>query len=65
MSTSVSSPYGISGGTCTGVLAPNSSCTLNVTFTPNADGPEDGELDIDDNASGSPQLVTLTGYGID
>jgi hypothetical protein len=44
-----------------GVLA---SCTINVTFTPNSVATFNGTLSISDNASGSPQVVTLTGVGV-
>ncbi len=64
---STGSPYNIptgNGGTCTGVLAPKANCTVNITFKPTSDGPQDGSLGISDNASGSPQSVGLYGYGI-
>jgi len=48
---------------CPATLAPNSSCTLNVTFAPTVTGLRTGALTISDNAQGSPQAVTLTGTG--
>jgi hypothetical protein len=48
---------------CPATLAPNSSCTLNVTFTPTVIGSRNGALTISDNAQSSPQTVTLTGTG--
>lgn len=48
---------------CPSTLASNSSCTLNVTFTPTVTGTRNGTLTISDNAPGSPQSVTLTGMG--
>ncbi|HEV2423273.1 MAG TPA: FG-GAP-like repeat-containing protein [Terriglobia bacterium] len=39
------------------------SCTINVTFKPTKIGTVTGTLSITDNASGSPQSVSLTGVG--
>ncbi|MGA2807555.1 MAG: choice-of-anchor D domain-containing protein [Terracidiphilus sp.] len=49
--------------TCTATLAAGSSCTISVTFTPKATGTLTGTLSVADNATGSPQKVTLTGTG--
>lgn len=38
-------------------------CAINVTFTPTAAGTRTGTLTITDNASTSPQTVSLTGTG--
>jgi hypothetical protein len=48
---------------CTSTLAINASCTVNVTFKPTATGTRSGSLRFTDNASGSPQSVSLTGSG--
>ena len=45
---------------CT-TLAAAASCTINVTYTPTTSATETATLTITDNASGSPQVVTLTG----
>lgn len=63
-----SSSFGLaSGGTnaCnpTGTLAANSSCTIGVTFTPTTTGGLTAILSIADNATGSPQQVSLNGTG--
>jgi hypothetical protein len=50
--------------TCGATLAASSSCTLSVTFTPTASGSRTGTLSITDNASGSPQNVSLSGTGV-
>ena len=47
-----------------GTLAAGASCTINVTFTPTADDSRSASLAITDNASGSPQSVTLSGTGV-
>ena len=45
-------------------LAAGASCTINVTFTPSAEGVLSASLSIADNASGSPQSVALSGTGV-
>jgi len=45
-------------------LAAGSSCTINVTFTPTQAGARSASLTITDNATGSPQSVSLSGTGI-
>jgi hypothetical protein len=56
--TDTSCPY--SGGT----VAAGDTCTIDVTFTPTATGTRTGSVTISDNASGSPQRVSLTGTGV-
>jgi phospholipase C len=48
---------------CGSSLAGGAKCTINVTFTPTATGNRSGTLTVNDNASGSPQTVSLTGSG--
>jgi hypothetical protein len=43
---------------------PYANCTINVTFTPISAGTATGTLTITDNAPGSPQIVTLSGTGV-
>ncbi len=52
-------------GTCAagGTLAPNGSCTVALTFTPQAIGTRSGSLSITHNATGSPSSVALSGTG--
>jgi hypothetical protein len=50
---------------CPSALAANSSCTINVTFTPTVSGTRTGSLTVTDNAQGSPQVVNITGAGAD
>ena len=47
--------------TCADTLATNASCTLSVTFNPAVAGSFSATLTVSDNASGSPQAVTLSG----
>jgi hypothetical protein len=44
-------------------VAPESNCTIGVTFTPTALGVRTGAVMVTDNASGSPQALQLTGTG--
>jgi hypothetical protein len=48
---------------CGSSVAGGANCSLTVTFTPTEAGPANGTVTVDDNASGSPQIVTLTGTG--
>ena len=48
---------------CGTTLAINATCQVAVIFTPTATGQRTGTLTIADNASGSPQTVSLTGNG--
>jgi archaellum component FlaF (FlaF/FlaG flagellin family) len=49
--------------TCTTTLAAAASCTFSVEFKPAATGALTGDIAITDNATGSPQKVTLAGTG--
>jgi hypothetical protein len=48
---------------CGSILAPGKSCQIKVTFTPSQVGARTGTLSIYDNASNSPQTVSLSGTG--
>lgn len=50
--------------TCGTFVAVGSSCTISVIFTPTAAGARAASVSITDNATGSPQLITLTGTGV-
>jgi hypothetical protein len=47
--------------TCGTSVAAGGQCTISVTFTPTATGLSKAEIDITDNAPGSPQVVSLSG----
>jgi hypothetical protein len=49
--------------TCGSSLAAGANCTIAVMFTPSIAGTEAASLSIADNASGSPQTVSLSGAG--
>jgi prepilin-type N-terminal cleavage/methylation domain-containing protein len=62
--TSGSSDYSLTPThSCPGSLAPNASCTINVTFRPTVTGARSGTITITDSAADSPQTVSLTGTG--
>ena len=49
--------------TCGTLLAAQGTCTVSVTFSPTTTGSQPGTLTVTDNASNSPQTVTLSGTG--
>jgi hypothetical protein len=50
--------------TCTTAgVAPQSTCAINVTFTPSISGTENATVTVTDNAPNSPESTTLTGVG--
>jgi hypothetical protein len=49
--------------TCGATLAVSDSCTVSVSFTPGALGARTGNLVFTNDASGSPQIVALSGTG--
>jgi phospholipase C len=51
--------------TCGGVLAPKASCTFTITFTPTVTGVRYGSITITDNDPASPQVLNLTGEGLE
>ena len=48
---------------CASSLAPSASCMISVKFRPQVIGALTGAITINDNASGSPQTVSLSGIG--
>ena len=49
--------------TCGASVAAGGNCTIAISFAPLASGARGGSLTITDNASGSPQSVSLAGTG--
>jgi uncharacterized repeat protein (TIGR01451 family) len=45
-------------------LAPSAACTITISFRPTATGTRAAAISVADNASGSPQQITLSGVGI-
>jgi len=59
------SDFATSADACTGAtVTPNGTCTVSVTFTPSATASRSASLNFTDNASNSPQAVTLSGTGM-
>lgn len=50
---------------CATEISPEVSCTIDLVLTPSVYGAETATLQINDNVSGSPQTVTLSGSGPD
>lgn len=50
--------------TCLATLAPNANCSVSINFTPAATGALTANLQVADNASGSPQTLALNGTGV-
>jgi sugar lactone lactonase YvrE len=50
--------------TCGTSVAAGSNCTINVTFTPTATGARSASVTVTDNASGSPQSVSVAGTAV-
>jgi hypothetical protein len=48
---------------CGSSVVAGGNCSIGVTFTPTATDSRSATLSIGDNATGSPQLVNLTGTG--
>jgi len=63
------SVYGANAGNfvesnnCGNSVAAGANCTISVTFKPSASGAATATLGVADNASGSPQAVSLSGTG--
>ena len=49
--------------TCGSSLAPASTCTFTITFSPTAPGPRFGSIQVQDDAAGSPHFINLVGDG--
>jgi hypothetical protein len=56
--------YTVAPGQCARIVA-GASCSAQVSFHPSADVSESAQLSISNNASASPQSVSLTGQGLD
>jgi hypothetical protein len=61
--TSTTEDFAVSSTTCTTSLAAQSKCSINLTFTPTAEGTRMGRLRVSDSADDSPQTAKLNGVG--
>src|SRR5208283_1551673 len=59
--TSVTASGNFAATSCSTPVAPGKSCTISVTFTPTAVGSTKGTLTVTDDASTSPQTLSLSG----
>jgi 6-phosphogluconolactonase (cycloisomerase 2 family) len=50
--------------TCLATLAPNANCSVSITFHPASAGMFTANLQVADNAPGSPQTLALNGTGV-
>lgn len=57
--------FTVESNNCTATLAANSSCALNIAFTPTATGARSGSLAITDATSTDSATASLTGTGAD
>jgi hypothetical protein len=48
---------------CGSALLAHGVCSISVTFSPTGAGPQSGSMTLTDNATNSPQVVTMTGKG--
>ena len=60
---SVSEDFVITINHCSKGVQPATHCNVSVTFTPQSSGTTTGSLTFTDNASNSPQTISLTGMG--
>lgn len=57
--------FGKTGDTCSAAtIAPGSTCTVGVVFSPVSEGTKTGSLSIPSNAPGSPHAVSLSGVAV-
>jgi len=55
--------FQVASNGCAGAVAPGTSCTIGITFAPQATGTRSATLSIASNSVGSPQAIALTGVG--
>jgi hypothetical protein len=55
----------ITANTCGVSLAAGAACTMQVVFAPTAEGARMGIVTVADNTASSPQILQLTGTGVD
>jgi hypothetical protein len=48
---------------CGSGLVAHGACSISVTFSPTGAGPQTASMTLTDNATNSPQVVTLSGKG--
>jgi trimeric autotransporter adhesin len=63
-STKIEGPAFLKDSQCSDPVQPGGACIIFIRFRPISPGTASGVLTINDNAAGSPQLVTLQGEGV-
>ncbi|MGD0962592.1 MAG: choice-of-anchor D domain-containing protein [Candidatus Acidiferrales bacterium] len=63
--TTTPADFTVENNNCTTTLAPNSSCTLNVAFTPTASGARSATLTVTDSNTADSASTVLSGTGDD
>ena len=53
----------LTSSNCPTVLTKGSGCTLTIVYSPTASGAQSATVKVTDNASNSPQVISLTGTG--
>jgi hypothetical protein len=61
---SIGGDFALPENRCAEGVKPSTHCNVEVTFTPHTPGTQTGTLTFTDNASNSPQTVSLTGTGV-
>jgi hypothetical protein len=61
---SITGNFAISKNQCTNGVKPGTHCNVYVTYTPHVAETDTGTLTFTDNATNSPQTVSLTGTGV-
>ena len=56
--------FAISASTCTGSIAPGTTCSFTVTFTPSATGARSSAVTVTSTGVGSPQTIAMSGNGV-
>lgn len=59
------SDFSLESNSCGSGIAAGSGCQINVTFAPTGMGARTANLSVNDNATGSPHMVSLNGMGPD
>jgi AAA domain len=59
----VTGDFALQTNSCTSGVKPRTHCDVTIVFKPKAPGPRAGTLTFTDNATNSPQLVSLSGTG--
>jgi hypothetical protein len=62
------SDFAITSGSCVNTaviqVSPQASCSVSITYTPKVAAAETGTISFSDSATGTPQVVSLTGVGL-